>query len=110
MNDARLDRDLSAPEPIRVATAIPSLVLGANDGTDATEERDRSDDALTDDGMLPHDGRLVVVEWARFVEDVAGNTDLADVMQQRAVFQKAQVVILEAQTPADRPRQRGRLP
>src|SRR6202022_77181 len=32
MDDARLDRDLLAAEPVRVATAIPSFMLRADDG------------------------------------------------------------------------------
>src|SRR6202022_1232868 len=47
MDDARLDRDLLAAEPVGVATAIPSLMLRADDGADAAKEGDRGDDAFT---------------------------------------------------------------
>src|SRR6202171_2686615 len=78
MDDARLDGDLLAAEPVRVATAIPSFMLRADDGADAAKEGDRGDDAFTNHRMFPHDGRLLLIQRSRFVEDVPGDAYLAD--------------------------------
>src|SRR6202022_2499092 len=110
MDDARLDRDLLTAKPVWVATAIPSFMLRADDGADAAKEGHRGDDAFTNHRVFPHDGRFLLIQRSRFVEDVPGDADLADIAQQGAILQEAQRLVLETEPPADGPRQRCRLP
>ena len=57
--------------------------------------------------MFPDDGSFLVIEWTWFVEDVAGDADLADIVQQRAVLEKSQSLLGKPKPLADRPGQRG---
>ena len=86
MDDAGLDGDVLALETVRIAAAVPALVLGPHHGANPVEEGHGRHDPLADDGVLAHDGRLLLVERAGLVQDIAGNADLPDVVQQRAIF------------------------
>ena len=57
--------------------------------------------------MFPDDGSFLVIEWTWFVEDVAGDADLADIVQQRAVLEKSQSLLGKPKPLADGPGQRG---
>src|SRR4051794_12482100 len=84
-DDAGPDRDLLALQAVRVAAAVEALVLAADDASHRAEARDRSQDALADDRVGLHDLELVVGQLGGLVEDVVGDGDLADVVQQRGV-------------------------
>ena len=60
--------------------------------------------------MFPHDGGLLVIDRARLVENVAGNADLSNVVQQGTVLKEAQRFLLQSEALAHRPCQGGGLP
>src|SRR5205809_6637805 len=60
--------------------------------------------------MFPHDGGLLLIERARLVENVAGNAELSNVVQQGAVLKEAQGFLLQSEALAHRPCQGGGLP
>ena len=92
VDDARLDRNLLALEAVRVARAIPSLVLGPNDGAQRGEERHGGEDAFADHRVLAHDGKFLRRQRPGLLQDVAGDADLADVVEQGSVLEQAQLV------------------
>src|SRR5207237_2167173 len=83
--------------------------LGSDDGAEWGQERQRGKDALTNDRMLAHDREFFWCERTRLLEDIAGNPDLADVVEQRPILQQAQVIALQAEPAADVDRQLGGL-
>src|SRR2546421_12405927 len=101
MDDARLDRNRLALEAIRVSRAVPSLVRGADDRTERSEEWHRGEDALADHRVLAHDGEFFRRERPRFLEDVARDADLADVMEEGAVFQQTKLLALQPEPLAN---------
>ena len=109
VDDPRLDRDLLALEAVRIATAVPPFVLGPDHWANPIEEGDGGDDPLTDDGVFAHDRRLLVIERPGLVEDVAGYPDLADVVQEGAVFEEPKPLRVKIQATPDRASQRRRL-
>ena len=82
-DDPRLDRDLLAGDPVRVARAVPALVLVAHRPRDRSHPGNRAEDPLADHRMLAHDLPLAVVQRPLLVEDLVGDPDLADVVQER---------------------------
>src|ERR1700693_3148361 len=110
MDDAGFNGNALAAEPIRVAGAVPSLVLRADDRSDPRQERNRGHDPFTDHGMLSHDGRFLVIEGPRLVQDVSGHADLPDVVKQRAVLQKTQGLRLQPEAAPARLGERRGLP
>ena len=82
-HDAAAQRDLVAHQVVRVAGAVPVLVLVTDDLRDDAHAGDRLEDALADDRVLAHEVPLGVVERARLVEDAVRHADLADVVQLR---------------------------
>ena len=59
--------------------------------------------------MFPHDGGLLVIQRPGLVENVSGNADLPDIVQQRAVLEEAQGFLLQSEALAHRPCQGGSL-
>src|SRR2546421_621158 len=110
MDDPGFDRNLLALQAIGIAGPIPALVFGSNDGTERRQELDRGEDPLADYRMLPHDGELFWRERSRLLEDIAGDADLADVVQQRAILQQAQLFAGQPQPPPDIDGELGGLP
>ncbi len=110
MDDARLNGNSLATEPIRVAAAVPSLMLRSDDRSDPRQEWDRGHDPFADYRMLLHDSHLFVIEGPRLVQDVAGHADLSDVVEQRSVLEEAQHVSREPEALTDRLGERGGLP
>src|SRR5947209_8782473 len=101
MDDSGFDRNLLALQAVRIAGPIPALVLGSDDRTERREELDRDEDPLADHRMFSHDGELLWGEWSRFLEDVAGDADLADVVQERAIFHQPQLFTGQTEPPPD---------
>ncbi len=87
-----------AGEAVGVAAAVPALVRGADRLADRREIVDRRDDALADDRVLRHHGELLVGELVGLVEDVPGDPDLADVVEDARVLQVAQLGLVEAES------------
>ena len=110
MNDPRFDGDLLTLQPIGIPGAIPPLVLSPDDGAERGQERDRGKDAFTNDGVFAHDGELFRRERTGFLEDVPGNADLSDVVEQRSILQQAQRIALQAEPPTNVDRELGGFP
>ena len=53
--------------------------------TASAEECDRGDDLRTDDGLVPHDGPLVDGERPLLAQDLLGDADLADVVEEEPI-------------------------
>ena len=83
----RRDRDLLAEQAVRVAAAVPALVMPAADLDGGLEQRllavrrQPLEHGRADGGMGADDVELLGRQAARLVEDVLGNADLADVVQ-----------------------------
>ena len=84
-HDAAGQRDLAGLQAVGVAAAVPALVLVADRAGDLFKAGHGHDDALADHRVLLHHFPLLVVELARLVQDLVGDSDLADVVQQRDV-------------------------
>ena len=87
---------LLALQAVGVAAAVPALVVVADDGREVARHAQRVADALADLGVLAHDAELVVRQRAGLVEDVLGDADLADVVQQGAVGDALQLAVAQA--------------
>jgi energy-coupling factor transporter ATP-binding protein EcfA2 len=95
-DDARDERDLLAGEPVRVAAAVPVLVAGADDAADVAEEpADPLEQPLALDRVRLDDGPLVVGERAGLGDDLAGDLDLPDVVEERDELRDAPVGTVE---------------
>ena len=90
-----------AGEAVRIAVAVPALVLVAHRPGDRAHARDRADDPLADHRVLAHHLPLAVVERSRLVQDLVGHADLADVVQQRRGAQPGDLVGVERERLAD---------
>ena len=89
-DDPGLERDLFAGEAVRVAAAVPALVVGADDDADlAHEAADALEHLLALDGVGLDDRPLVGVELAGLVDDLLGDRDLADVVEERGELEVA---------------------
>src|SRR5262249_985683 len=73
---ARGKGDLVAGQAIGISGAVDPLVTRAGDLKDDRVEVDLGEDVLGDDGVLPHDLPLLLVEWAGLVENPLGDSDL----------------------------------
>ena len=81
-DDARAERDVVALEPVGVARAVVALVVVAHHRADPRQQLDVGDDAVADGRMAAHDAHLGVVELRRLAQDLLGDADLADVVQE----------------------------
>ena len=90
-----------ALEAVRVAAAVPVLVLVADDRGDAGEVLRAGQDALARDRVLGHDGPLVRRQRALLAEQLGGHRELADVVQERAVGDPLDVVVGQAEHHRD---------
>src|SRR5438128_7763841 len=86
--DSRRQRNLFAAQAVRVARAIPTLVMMSHDGNDRIREADALQYLCADRGVHFHLLELGVRELSRLVEDVIGHGELANIMQQRAGLQR----------------------
>ena len=101
-HDARGERDLLAGDAVRVAAAVPALVLVADRVRHRGEAGQRPQDALADDGVLAHQLPLLGVEPAGLVEDLVGDPDLADVVEQRDRADLVGRAAVQAEAAGDR--------
>ena len=100
-DDARAERDLLAREPVRVARAVPVLVVVLDpdvDGADvhAVEER------RAELGMVRELPLLVRSQGARLLEHPVGDRDLAEVVETTGELELLDLLVLELQPPGDR--------
>ena len=84
--NARTNRDGVAFDAVRIAAAIPVLVVVADDRHHRIREVDRGENLGADRGVELHLLELGRRELARFVQDVLGHRNLAGVVEQRRRF------------------------
>ena len=100
-DDARRERDRVADEPVRVAVAVPALVLVAHGAGDGLQAGDGREDALADHRVLAHEHPLRGVERAGLVEERVGDADLADVVEQGDGGELGHLLAAQAEAGAD---------
>jgi hypothetical protein len=81
--DAAGERHVLAGEPVGVAVAIPTLVLGAHGRREVGERADRAHDLRADRRVLAHHVPLRRGKAPPLLQDRVGHADLPDVVQQR---------------------------
>src|SRR5437763_15707438 len=77
-DDPRLERDVLAGDPVRIAGSVPPLMAVTNDRAHALEPVDRRDDLLAELRMGLDDPPLRSSKATGLREDVARNADLPD--------------------------------
>src|SRR5438128_4530399 len=94
--------DRLAGETVRIPRAVPALVAGTHDLPDLPEQpADLVEHLLTDDRVRVHQRAFGVVERPRLVDDLRGDLDLADVVQQRRELRTLPVARLEPEAVGD---------
>jgi hypothetical protein len=106
-HDPGLDRDRGPCRAVRIAEPVPALVTGAHDRAHVGEPVDRSEDLLTERRVLPDDLELVVRQRARLLQDLGGDPDLPDVVEERSELEPLQRLAVEPQLAADEQRHVG---
>ena len=95
--DAGAQRDVVAPQPLRIALAVPALVVAQDERRDRVGERHGADDLGADLRVNADLLELFLRERARLREDVLGHGQLADVVQQRRGLDALDLVVGHAQ-------------
>ena len=101
------ERDLLSREPVRVAAPVPVLVARADERRDALEGERGQEDALADDGVLPDELPLALVERAGLVEDLVRHGELPEIVQLRRTVELVELGAMEAQPAPDVDREAG---
>ena len=76
--DANLQRNRLTAQRVRIARAVPALVVMADPAQTRVQERNIFQHLVADDGVLPHLFRLEVVESAGLAQNVVFDPDLAE--------------------------------
>ena len=104
----RASSGISVPDSaVRVPEPVPTLVAGAHDRAHVGEPIDRREDLLAQLRVLLDDLELLVRERPRLVQDLGGNPDLADVVEERRELEPLERVPVEAELAADEQRHVG---
>src|SRR5437867_1981572 len=82
------DRYLVAAQAVRITAAIPALVVMSDDRHNRIRKSDPLENLGADDRVNFHLLELRGRESAWLVENVVGHGELADVVQQRARFER----------------------
>ncbi len=86
--DACRERDLDSPKPVRVAGAVPALVVrGGDPRGGAVQVRNLGEDPLAEGDVSFHQSELLTVELAGLEQDRVGHADLSDVVEEEAVLE-----------------------
>ena len=92
----------SPGETVRIAAAVPVLVMMPDDRRDREREADHREDVGADRRVALHDLVLGRSQAARLVEDMFGNRQLANVMQQRRRLDRLNLpVVVDANRPRE---------
>ena len=84
--DPRRGRDLAAAPPVRIAAAVPALVMRADDlEPRAAQERDAAQELLAEHGVRLHQPALGRGQRPGLLQDPVRDPDLADVVEHEAV-------------------------
>src|SRR5664279_5697634 len=81
VDDARAERNLVAPDPVRIAAAVPPFVVMPDERGDRVGPRDVLDEVGSDARMLAEKGQLFIGQRALRVERVVVELAHADVVQ-----------------------------
>lgn len=81
VHDACGEGDVGGGVLVGVASAVPAFVMGSGDGACGLEEGGVCEDGLAGGGVLLHALAFVGGEGSWFFEDVVGDGDFADVVQ-----------------------------
>src|SRR5439155_8073025 len=101
----RFDRNLLAFAAVRITGPVVALVAVADDRPHLFEAVDRRNDPLPQLRMLLDDHALVIGERSWLGEDRFRNSDLADVVEERAQLESLQRPAVETEALADPERQ-----
>ena len=88
------NRNLLAGKAVRITCAVPVLMVMPDDRHDGIREFDHRQDVGADRRMTLHHLELGRRELSRFVQDVLGHRQLADVVQQRRGSDRLQLHIV----------------
>ena len=99
-DDPRAERDVLARQAVRVAAAVPGLVVVADPRVDR-RDAEALEQPVADLGMLAQHDQLLVVERAGLLQDAVGDRDLAEVVQQAGEPQLLDRLVVEAQRAGD---------
>ena len=91
--------DLLAGQPVRVAGAVPALVMVAHGARDLARE-EWLDDLRAGDGVPAELGRLLVAQAAGLVEHIVGDADAPDVVQESRLRDLLQAALRPAELAA----------
>ena len=101
-DDAARDRDLLTGELVRIAAAVPALVMAADRGGDARPAGHAGQRLGAPARVHAHDLPLSRRQAARLVEDDVGHADLAEVVQARGDLELADSHQRQLQVTGDR--------
>ncbi len=105
-DDARADRDLVALQAVRVAASVEALVVVEHHRDGLAQARRLLQDDLADAGMLADRLPLLVAERGGLVEDLVGDGDLAEIVEERRDADALDLLAGEAHLEGDACRQR----
>ena len=71
---------MRSPERLRIAPAVHSFVVAANQRQHVTEGFQRQTDCLAAGGVAKHDLPFRLGQLSRLEEDAIGNSDFSDIM------------------------------
>src|SRR5581483_6009766 len=96
-DDAADERDAVAHQPLRVARAVPGLVVAIAAGDDVAHERDRLQDPPPLGRVRAEHGQLLGRQLAGLVQLVVADADLADVVHEADLDHRVDVGLAHLQ-------------
>ena len=106
-HDPRRQRDRVAGEPVRIAEPVDPLVARPRALADEGVEVELGENVVRDHRVRLHDLPLALVERGRLAQDLLGDADLPDVVEQGADLDRLELLAAEAELPGERERERG---
>ena len=100
-DDRGLERDPVAPQAVRVAVAVPALVVVEHRGHRGVEPVEPADDPRAVLRVPLHDLELELRQAVRLREDCIGDADLADVVEEPREAQDVESLPLEPELLAE---------
>ena len=91
--DARAQRDLVALQSTGIAGPVVALLVGVNNLSRLRQKGNSGDDLIAHVAVLLHLGHFLVRELAGLVQDIVGNGHLADVVQEGAAGDDADLLL-----------------
>ena len=102
-NDPRRERNLVAGEAVRIAGAVPPLVVEGRDLLGRLEDvrPTPGEDRAPDLGMGLDDVELLATQWAGLEQDRIGDADFPDVVQESCLTDQLHRLPVEAELDGD---------